>query len=146
MQTRKLTAVMALTLLLASAPAALAVKPVKARNGGWTAAERAQFEQAFAMYDRNGDGVIARAEFPGDAALFDRLDLNRDGAVTRAEVERALPNRAALERQIRAYDRNGDGVITRDEFPGDAAAFDRLDRNHDGVLTEADRRGRKKGR
>jgi hypothetical protein len=35
-------------------------------------------------------------------------------------------------------DRNSDGIITRQEFPGPAAFFERLDRNHDGQLTAAD--------
>jgi Ca2+-binding EF-hand superfamily protein len=41
--------------------------------------------------------------------------------------------------EMARYDRNGDGRITRDEFPGDAAKFDRLDTNRDGVLSQADR-------
>lgn len=36
------------------------------------------------------------------------------------------------------YDADRDGKVTRKEFPGPAAFFDRLDRNHDGVLTTAD--------
>lgn len=152
MHIRKITSAMALTLLVATAPAAFAVKTnsvkrtAAAQNGGWSASERAQFDQQFARFDSNGDGLISRAEFPADPTLFNRLDLNRDGAITRAEVAQALPDRAALERQAQAYDRNGDGIITRDEFPGDAAAFDRLDRNRDGVLSEADRQGRGKGK
>jgi hypothetical protein len=36
------------------------------------------------------------------------------------------------------FDADKDGKITRKEFPGDDALFERLDRNHDGVLTAED--------
>jgi Ca2+-binding EF-hand superfamily protein len=36
------------------------------------------------------------------------------------------------------FDANRDGTITRQEFKGPAELFDRLDRNHDGVLTAGD--------
>lgn len=39
-------------------------------------------------------------------------------------------------------DANHDGMISRDEFlAARAARFDRMDRNHDGYLTDADARG-----
>ena len=41
--------------------------------------------------------------------------------------------------QIRAReDANGDGRVPREEFEGPPPLFDRLDRNHDGVLTKED--------
>jgi Ca2+-binding EF-hand superfamily protein len=143
---KRMTFAMALALLVATAPAAFAVKQKTAARTGWSASQRAQLDQQFAQFDRNGDGLITRDEFPADAALFNNLDLNRDGRLTRREIEQAVPNQAALESQVRTYDRNGDGIITRDEYPGDAATFDRLDRNHDGVLSDADRQGRGRGR
>ena len=42
--------------------------------------------------------------------------------------------------RLRAMDKNGDGRISRDEFTGRPAAFDRLDANHDGYLDRADRK------
>ncbi len=42
-----------------------------------------------------------------------------------------------LER-LHALDVNGDGKVSREEFPGPDEAFQRLDRNHDGVLDEKD--------
>ena len=135
---KKLTIAVALTIFVATVPAAMAAKRTSTSNA-WSASQRAEFEATFARFDRNGDGRITRDEFPLDVTFFDRLDLNRNGVLTRSEIERAIPNRAALEQQVGAYDRNGDGVITRDEFPGDAATFARLDRNRDGVLSSADR-------
>ena len=130
----------AILLLLASVPAmALTTtksKSAKQRGPG------SEVNQQFARFDTNGDHRITRNEFPADAALFDRFDLNRDGAITRAEAKKAMPDRASAERQARAFDRNNDGVITRDEFPGNNTAFNQLDRNGDGVLSQADRGGK----
>jgi hypothetical protein len=39
---------------------------------------------------------------------------------------------------VEHFDANHDGRVDRQEFPGDSALFNRLDRNHDGVLTAAD--------
>lgn len=46
----------------------------------------------------------------------------------------------------RPQDLNGDGVITRKEWPGDDASFRREDSNHDGVITDADRQLVPKGK
>jgi Ca2+-binding EF-hand superfamily protein len=138
---------LAIALAMLAATPAFAVKhQTTTAQSGWSPSQRAQFDQQFARFDQNGDGLITRNEFPLDAAMFNQLDLNRDGLITRNEIEQAVPDQAALEQQVRAYDRNGDGRITRDEYPGDAATFNRLDRNHDGVLSDADRQGRGRGR
>ena len=39
----------------------------------------------------------------------------------------------------RPHDNNGDGVVTRNEWPGNLNSFRQLDRNRDGVLSDADR-------
>lgn len=40
----------------------------------------------FRKMDRNSDGEISRREFLGDLDLFDKLDLNRDGAIELSEA------------------------------------------------------------
>lgn len=42
--------------------------------------------ERFDSIDKDKDGKLSRAEFPGPAPLFDRLDADRDGSLTRAEL------------------------------------------------------------
>jgi hypothetical protein len=47
----------------------------------------------FQSLDRNGDGAVTRVEAQGDLNLgpvFDDMDINRDGIVTNAELQRYL--------------------------------------------------------
>lgn len=51
------------------------------------------YRAAFALYERNG--VVLRAQVQSDlffGVRFDDIDINRDGVVTRAELERFLAN------------------------------------------------------
>ena len=48
--------------------------------------------------------------------------------------------------RFKGMDRNGDGVITRDEWRGNDTSFQKHDRNGDGVLSEADRQYGKNNR
>jgi Ca2+-binding EF-hand superfamily protein len=53
----------------------------------------------FAEADRNGDGMLSRAEvqarLPRMARNFDRIDANRDGSLGRAEIEQWVARRRA---------------------------------------------------
>jgi len=43
----------------------------------------------FRKFDRNGDGELSRAEFPGTQEEFDRIDTDHDGYITAEEAEAA---------------------------------------------------------
>ena len=45
----------------------------------------------------------------------------------------------------RGWDRNGNGIITREEWRGDLASFEYYDRNHNGVVSMGELRGRRVG-
>jgi Ca2+-binding EF-hand superfamily protein len=159
----------------------------------------------FDMMDRDLDGKLSRAEFDAFGALqssftrlplslvysaqtpslFQFLDTNGDGRLSVREVRHAWPRLIALEPSgnkfvtrdalrpqgalrfgraaevvssnpatmytqpptrvsgrgplwFRKFDRNGDAELSRGEFPGPAAEFDRMDADHDGYVTVAE--------
>lgn len=96
--------------------------------------------KSFKESDANGDGRVSREEWKGRPELFDRLDGNKDGSVSKAEALEKF--RAAMggkgragEALFRRNDRNGDGKITKEEWKIPPEAFDRYDANRDGAIT-----------
>ena len=103
----------------------------------------------FQGMDRDGDGVITRTEWRGNAQSFRRQDLNGDGVLSGDEVwlpagqedplfgDRNIDQRS-LTASFRRADFNNDGVIDRNEWYGDLATFDRVDRNNDGRINRSE--------
>ena len=115
-----------------------------------------QLERRFRNLDKNQDGKLDAKEFQGGAARFGQLDRNHDGFLSRDEIPwlRAVKSSAQPEattpvkgkgaerprlQRLRAMDKDGDGRVSREEFTGRPAMFDRLDVNHDGFLDPSDR-------
>ncbi len=78
---------------------------------------------------------------PRGENLFDRIDANKDGTVTKAEAA------AFTESRMKEFDGNHDGQVTRAEFDAahqakmeerQQAFFKKLDANGDGTLSEAE--------
>lgn len=114
---------------------------------------RADLEKAatehFNKLDKSADGVLRAAEIPGGWA--DRFDRDGDGAITRAEfvevssrpekLRHLHPMRDARARAAdttRSFDRNNDGIIQREEYPGRDDIFRGADRNRNGALEAAE--------
>ena len=101
-------------------------------------------------WDANDDGLVARSKVPEPMRdRFDRMDENGDGVLEADEIEslparmRPGPGRGGRgmrgdpAARLRSFDANGDGWITREEIPEQAAGmFDRVDANGDGVIVD----------
>lgn len=101
-------------------------------------------EERFRTLDTNRDGLLSPSELQRGGEPTDRLDQNRDGAVTRneyreraADIEDTWRTRSMPRAQSRFQflDRNRDNRVSRLEWTGSRADFNRLDRNRDGLLS-----------
>ena len=101
------------------------------RFDDWTA-------RGFTALDHDRDGRIARDEWHFNRETFRRADHNGDGVVTRVEFLRtdALDDDRAERFVDLDVDRNG--RLSRTEWHGTTQVFNRLDRNHDGVVTRVE--------
>jgi Ca2+-binding EF-hand superfamily protein len=112
----------------------------------------------FWLLDRNGDGVIDRAEIEAlRAAAFDALDQNHDGILTKDEVSAALAAArarvaerganaikngpgAGADREQRILTRlgvdNATGVAKQDFLSRNPRLFARVDTNGDGKISK----------
>ena len=155
-------------LLIASTGAALAALPAAAQGtrapapATQTAPDlsRAQFiatmDAQFRTQDPNSDGKLTRAEIEaGERAktlaaaqasnrqIFAQLDADRNGALSPAEFaglvqQPSLPDVAPIMTRL---DANRDEVVTLVEYRAATLAnFDRLETDHDGIVTGAEMR------
>ncbi len=69
------------------------------------------------------------------AAILDDEPMSASFGWFRTAVSQTRYDWSAMRKR---FDRDGDGRITRGEFPGGDASFARVDRDHDSVLTAAD--------
>ena len=99
-----------------------------------------------ARIDADADGRISTAEWNNyRTAGYTYWDANRDGRISRAEYANCWYgggfydkyNRATWEPSYRAFDANGDGWLTSDEYWG-TTAWSQYDRNRDGVIDSSE--------
>lgn len=83
--------------------------------------------------DADKDGFVTVREFTGTPEEFDRADVDGDRVLS--PYDKALTrerNRAAGV--LKAYDKDGDGLVSQKEWPADMSTFREHDRNRDGML------------
>lgn len=105
------------------------------------------------LYDRNGDGVVDRAEFDAArAATFSASDADQDGVLTVAEYTAEFTARLDAQRtkvreaagrqagvRFNALDTDKDGRMTFAEYQvSGKRLFDRADTNKDGIVDARD--------
>ena len=91
-------------------------------------------ERMFDRIDADHDGVLTRAEVQAARGrMFDRLDTNHDGAVTAAEAE-AARNQA----QARAAGRLARLAERRAQMPTQGERLAALDGNRDGLVSRGE--------
>jgi len=88
--------------------------------------------------DADRDGKVVRKEFPGPDALFARMDRDRDGAVTAADLDWSpespfLKQEAQAKQMLRGIDADGDGKVSQEEWAG---LFKKLARGRDHLTAE----------
>lgn len=82
---------------------------------------RYDWKWVVARFDRNGDGRVERQEFPGDQAVWSRLDRTGDDRFTAEDLDWSTggvlaSRRAATFALGKSADASGDGRISRDEW------------------------------
>lgn len=92
----------------------------------------------FDQWDKDKSGRLELPEWQGPRQVFERIDQNRDAAVTREEVARYV-KMVTGEDFVSRFDLSSDGKVTAEEFGGPEGAFQRADRNGDSVVTKADK-------
>ena len=144
-----------LAALLALAAPALAGDDPMMKDGKPAVETRSKSEilsdaqKQFAQADANSDGYLK-----GDEVVkgwLERYDLDADGKISRTEfveistrppkLRHPTPMRDAVARarqNMAFFDKNKDGQIQKDEYPGDQVKFREFDKNRDDVLSLAE--------
>jgi Ca2+-binding EF-hand superfamily protein len=109
-------------------------------DGGFSPDGIKQMLKNLKEMDANGDGRIEASEWKGREAIFRRLDADKDGAITKAELKQAMKRMQgyrgrAGDALFRRADADKDGKISREEWPLQADLFARFDTNGDGFIT-----------
>ncbi len=155
------------TLLIATSAAALhAQEPAKPAAEEAKPLTKTQISEElnadYADLDADKDGKVTATEInsrlvkSAEAKLeeyrkardetFAKLDVNKDGTISRAEFDEKAPLPKIKEPDatpfLAQFDANKDGAVSQDEFRSlTLANFDKLDANKDGTLSVAEQKG-----
>jgi len=124
-----------------SPPMKMQVAPgAQAAPGAPGAPDAPARKSPFDEMDTNHDGFVSREEFLAyQKKRFEEFDTNHDGKIDAKEIASSPPlmerNLKTAERMVKEWDKNGDGVVTADEFKDDAEdRFKRQDKTGSGKI------------
>jgi Ca2+-binding EF-hand superfamily protein len=134
---------------------ALTQEDIPDRRQGGRNRDPQVLRRRFDEMDRDGNGILS-----GDEVLWPdmltRLDADGDGGISFDEFQEAMKRRQESQRKkpgdakpssetttppdqpvrIAVMDKDGNGKLSRNEFPGPDEAWRRLDRNRDGWISQ----------
>jgi len=113
------------------------------RNRSLSRRELVQAVKRIELWDTDGDRAVSEAEIPQLYQIsFGPGQPEFRGIQILVEAQRSIGETAsafsAAPVWFEKLDRNGDGELTRREFPGTIAEFQKLDQNSDGVVDTAE--------
>ena len=115
------------------------VRAKEAQGDGLRGA-RSRIRRMFEKMDTNGDGAISRGEWTGRPELFDRMDRNQDGKLDPDDRPRGGRadgdrgnDRRFSKKAFESLDKDGDGQLGAQEMPRPEMA--RFDKDGDGALS-----------
>lgn len=129
---------------LLAAYAVLALGAADAVLRAAQAEEEGDPQEKFKQVDRDGSGKLEPGELPQVSREdFARADRDHDGGLTLVEAIRWKARQDARtkrgqrdewRRKFREADKDGDGLVTRGEFPAPEMLFERFDRDGNGQV------------
>ena len=120
-----------------------------AQRGGEIRKRIEKLKVEFAAMDKDGDKRVSKTEYNGKLP-FEYLDKNKDGFLDDQDFRtpgggggKFVPGQGAgpamtadeIAARFKEQDKNGDGKVTKEEFPGATERFARLDKDGDGAIT-----------
>jgi Ca2+-binding EF-hand superfamily protein len=96
-------------------------------------------------FDKDKDGKLSKEEYPGSDTSFNNRDKNSDGYIDEDEVHKGPSGMRSLkgergDRYIRNFDKDKDGKLSKEEYPGSDTSFNNWDKNNDGYIDEDEAR------
>lgn len=102
--------------------------------------------------DMDGDDKVSESEFDGPAEHFSTFDNNSDGYISKDEAPAGPPPRLeqgqaqgpqsgqgeSIAGFVAQFDKDGNGMVSSDEFDGPAGHFSQFDVNNDGYISESE--------
>jgi Ca2+-binding EF-hand superfamily protein len=94
-------------------------------------------------FDKDQDGKLSPGEYPGSDTSFKRMDKNQDGYLDNTEVQKGRSHaRPEMQQRgggyIKNFDKDQDGKLSPEEYPGSDTSFKRMDKNQDGYLDDTE--------